>query len=141
MEQRDKVTGKTSGWEARLFEQIEAARGRPFSWGEHDCLTWAADVMARLTETPTPAGDWRGRYRTGIGAGRLLRRLGYESCAAAVCAHLGPPLASPAFAQRGDLVEGPGGEIGICIGFEAAFIGPDGLYGRPITECSAAWRV
>lgn len=141
MEQREQVTRKISGWEIRLFDAIEAARGRPFSWGAHDCLTWAADVMAAITGQPSRADAWRGKYKTEIGAARRLKKDGFASTIEAVTIHMGPPLPAAVFAQRGDLVADPEGAIGICIGYEAAFVGTDGLYGRPITECRAAWRI
>lgn len=135
------MTRKTAGWEIRLHERIEDARGRPFVWGTHDCLTWSADVMAALIGGQSLADDWRGRYKTELGARRLLKRKGFSAHCDAVTAHLGPALPAPAFAQRGDLVAGPADEIGICIGSQAAFIGPEGLYARALTKCATAWRI
>lgn len=135
------MTRKTSQWEVRLQDCIKDAHGRPFAWGTHDCLTWAADVMAALTQTPSLADQWRGTYKTARGAAGVLRRRGHASYAEAVTAHLGPALATPALAQRGDVVAGPEGEIGICIGYQAAFIGLEGVALRPIPDCAAAWRV
>lgn len=135
------ITRKTPGWEVRLYDRIEDARGRPFAWGAHDCVTWAADVMAVLTDTPSLADKWRGKYKTARGAAGVLRRRGFTSYSEAVTAQLGPPLAAPALAQRGDVMAGPDGAIGICIGYQAAFIGPEGLTFRPIPECATAWRV
>lgn len=135
------LTRKTSGWEVRLQDQIEDAHGRPFAWGTHDCVTWAADVMAALTASPSLADDWRGKYKTARGAAGVLRRRGFTSYTDAVTAQLGAPLAASALAQRGDVVADPDGAIGICIGYQAAFIGAAGLTFRPIPECATAWRV
>ncbi|MFC0280314.1 DUF6950 family protein [Falsigemmobacter intermedius] len=136
------MTRKTPGWEIRLHDEIEAAKGRPFSWGQHDCLTWAADVFAALTETPSLADDWRSTYHTPKQALRVIkRRAGVTNYGDAVSAHLGAPLPSVLFAQRGDLVEGPGGKIGVCVGADAAFAGEAGLHRIPLNECLRAWRV
>jgi hypothetical protein len=40
---------RRDGWEHDLHEVIEGARQRPFSWGSHDCATWAARVRQALT--------------------------------------------------------------------------------------------
>ena len=135
------MTRRTSGWEVRLYEQIEAATGRPFAWGSHDCATWAFDVAASLTGQPSAADAWRGRYRTARGAERVMRGLGWPDRLAMGCALLGEPLPSPLLAQRGDLVLGPDTAFGVCAGARAAFIAPTGLIWLPLGACSHAWRI
>ncbi len=36
-------------WPARLRTIIEAARERPFSWGQHDCCLFASDAIEAMT--------------------------------------------------------------------------------------------
>lgn len=127
-------------WPSILTHEIEAARGRPFSYGEHDCATWAFDVRHALIGGDSPAEQWRGRYRTEIGCARVMMRLGWESVEAGACALLGEPLSSARLAQRGDVVFADGA-LGICIGKEAAFVGADGLKGKLLRDCALAWRV
>lgn len=47
----------------------------PFAWGSHDCLLLAADWCREHTGLD-PAERYRGRYRTELGARRLLARAG-----------------------------------------------------------------
>lgn len=135
------MTHKSAGWEVRLYHQIEAASGRPFVWGEHDCATWAFDLVACLTGRPSAADGWRGRYRTASGAERVMRRLGWPDRVAMGRALLGGPLPGVLLSQRGDVVLGPDAAFGICAGVRAAFIGPDGLCMVPLADCRLAWRI
>lgn len=132
---------RAEGWEVRLAEAVEAARHRPFEWGVHDCATWAADVRRALTGEDM-AAEWRGRYRTALGAQRLIRRLGHSTLAEAVAAKLGAPLPTVRLAQRGDVLLDPeGAAVGICGGRIGMFLSADGLTDYPLRSCSKAWRV
>lgn len=59
-------------WTTKLHETIKAASERPFSWGEFDCCTFAADCCIAICGVD-PAVDYRGRYKTELGAKRVLR--------------------------------------------------------------------
>jgi len=115
---------------------------RPFSWGSHDCATWAFDLCCELGGGEDIAALWRGRYCTAIGAHRVMKRLGWDSLEAAGRELLGAPLAAVLQAGRGDLVVG-GQEptYGVCVGARVAFVAPDGLIFLPLVACSLAWRV
>jgi hypothetical protein len=131
---------RVEGWETRLAEAVAAAQARPFAWGEHDCATWAFDVRRALTGADA-AEAWRGRYRTAIGARRVLRRvLRADSHQAAATAILGAPLATQLLAQRGDIVL-LSDAFGVCLGADCAFLAPNGLTFRPLSETELAWRV
>ncbi len=130
------------GWERRLAEAIEAARARPFAWGSHDCAIWAFDLRRDLTGGADVAALWRGRYRTALGAARMMRRLGWPSLEAAGRALLGEPVPSVHLARRGDLLlAGTGLGFGICLGARAAGIAPAGLTFAPLAACTLAWRI
>ena len=129
------------GWESRLAQCIDDARGRAFAWGVHDCATWVADVRRALTGEDA-AADWRGKYSTEAGAIRAVRRRGYPGLAAWVSDLLGGPLDSPLMAQRGDIVlDGTTGALGIATSGAAAFVSPDGLVFLQMDRCAMAWRV
>jgi hypothetical protein len=128
-------------WEQVLATAIIRAQAQPFAWGAHDCATWAFDLHRDLTDGPDHAALWRGRYRTRIGCGRVLRRLGWTSLEEGGRALLGAPLAAVWCAQRGDLVLGGTPEaFGVVIGARAAFVAPEGLVRLPLSDCRLAWR-
>ena len=133
---------RRSDWQNRLADAIEAAREMPFSWGTHDCATWAFDIRRDLTGGEDIAALWRGRYRTAIGAQRVMKRLGWDSLEAAGRDLLGTPLPSVLQAGRGDLVLGGiNPAFGICVGAKVAFVAPDGLVFISLSDCLLAWRV
>jgi hypothetical protein len=130
---------RQDGWEVRLADAVESVRNTPFQWGRHDCATWAADVRLALTGQDAAAA-WRGRYKSGRGALRVMRRMGFRTLEAGVTGILGAPLPTPLLAQRGDVVL-YGDALGVCIGATGLFLGPDGLVELPIAACRLAWRV
>lgn len=114
-------------WRSRLSAVIEGALKRPFEWGRHDCGLFAADAVMSMTGTDHAAA-WRGRYRTAIGALRLLRRSGYEDHVACVAAHLAE--IHPTLASVGDVAvvasdDGPA--LGVWTGPGVAVPGHSGL--------------
>lgn len=129
------------GWEVALEAAVEAARNRPFSWGDHDCATWAADVRRALTGDDAAAA-WRGRYRTARGASVVMASLGWATLVDAATAILGAPLNSVGLAGRGDIVtDGESGALGVCLGRMSAYATTDGLTFRPTLDAAMAWRV
>lgn len=125
-----------------LLRFFQAEAQRPFSFAvQHDCLMWLADwVEARRGFDP--AAQWRGRYRTPLGAARIIKRRG------GVIAHLDACLRPFGVDRtetpcRGDIavVEAPEGHTGaIVIGSMVARLGKSGIrFGTlPIL---AAWKV
>lgn len=131
-------------WPSRLHTFLEAARGRPFSWGRWDCCILAADAVQVLTGTD-PLAPFRGRYRSARGAARLLKPLG--GLAGGCTALLGTPIA-PLLAQRGDIVlieDGPGGRLACGVvdltGRAVACPGDAGLLFVPLARARHAWRI
>lgn len=57
---------------AELDAFLEAALGEAFIWGASDCVLFPADWVLRRTGRD-PAAAYRGRYRTAIGAERIIR--------------------------------------------------------------------
>lgn len=58
-----------------LADWLEQAVDTPRAWGVHDCNLWPANWVVRCTGHD-PAQPWRGRYRTGHAAARIVRRAG-----------------------------------------------------------------
>lgn len=148
---------RLTGWERILAREIEAARGRPFQWGTHDCASWAFAVRRALTGQ-RPSRSWAGRHATARGALRVMRRLGWRTLEDLARAELGAPRARHLLAQRGDIVLAGagvhagvhagtdaagafGGALGICTGRDAAFVGPGGLVFVALRAATAAWKV
>jgi cell wall-associated NlpC family hydrolase len=129
-------------WPERLAAFIEAARARPFSWGANDCMLFAADAIAAMTDVDLAAG-FRGAYADEAGANAVLAP--YGGIAGLLTAILGPPLDTPALAQRGDVVIFPGesGDTAAVVTGSAAavFLMPGRLRSAPLALCRQAWRV
>jgi hypothetical protein len=125
----------------------QAARERPFAWGQHDCCTWAAECVRALTGRD-PLHQLGAAWADEQQAREVLASLG--GLHAAVCAALGQPLAAPTLAQRGDVVLLAAGNtlaLGVCMGEWIVAPGPTGLARVHVaastgdTRPLAAWRI
>ncbi len=129
-------------WPTLLADAIKAASGRPFSWGEHDCALFAADVCLAITGHD-PLAHVRGAYSSAFGAALTLRRLGCNDVAELADQVIGPRERIEA-AQRGDWVLSPDDEaraLGVCLGPRSAFLAPVGMTTRLTLDCSACWKI
>lgn len=130
-------------WPIRLDRFLQAASGRPFSWGEWDCALMACEWV-RECRGDDPGAAFRGRYTTAIGAARALKRYGAGDLESTATMMLGEPLANPLLAQRGDVVsvdteDGPA--LGVCVGAKVAVVGKTGLVQMQLRGARKAWRV
>lgn len=108
------------GWEQRLLAELEQARLRPFEWGAHDCVHFAARCVQACTGAQV---QLPGRWRSPRGAARAVRRSGgWEQ---ALSQRLGERV-QPSQAQRGD------------VGLVPAAHGPTGF---AVAVCAGAWFV
>lgn len=118
-----------------LSRFLNAAKARPFAWGEFDCLLWLADWVAERTGID-PAADLRGTYATLLGAARIVKGAGSMSrLVDSRLATIGAARAS--VPQRGAIavveVAGDGGEHfgdeagAILLGGSAALLSQTGL--------------
>ncbi len=133
-------------WPERLFAHVASRARTPFAWGAHDCVLFAADGVLAMTGRDLAAG-WRGRWRSEIGARRVLARHfgGSLEEAVSVGLGLGRPLPSARLALRGDVMlydtpDGPG--LALCLG--AAMAAPSRVVGvelLPRARASRAWRI
>jgi hypothetical protein len=128
-------------WPQRFVAFLEQRESRPFEWGANDCCGFAEADVEALTGAVAVAG---GRWAADTAAQRLRLERGLV---AAVSARLGPPLASPAYAQRGDIVlvkpaAGRGFRfLAVCDADRWAGPGPEGIDRGPMSQAVMAWRV
>lgn len=62
---------KRTALEVELLAAMQAAAALPMQWGRDDCALWCADILKRALGYDA-AEIFRGRYRTRIGAHRVL---------------------------------------------------------------------
>lgn len=129
-------------WPEILAAEVHLALHRHFAWGEHDCALMAADIVREMTGSD-PMLAFRGRYKSSIGAHRLLIQLG--GLERAITEQLGDPILI-SLAMRGDVVlfeDPPTIEptAGICLGEQSIFPGPGGATFRATLDCKKAWSV
>lgn len=130
-------------WPSRLASALEAARDRPFKWGEHDCGLFAGDCVLAMTGID-PVALYRGQYADEEGARATMRLLSGGGLRAVWNAALGPAMNNVRMASRGDvvLVEVGGVEAtGIVAGARVACLSEAGLVMVPAHRIVAAWRV
>lgn len=134
---------RAEGWEGRLNAVIDAARATPYALGTHDCFRVACATVHALTGVDRWA-EWQGRYRSRREALALIAEHG-RSFEAAASAFFGEPASDVRHARRGDLVcvQTEDGEkhLGVCLGINAAVLGPDGLAFVPTMTCLCCWRI
>jgi len=86
-------------WPKVLAAFVDEYRGKPFAWGSHDCCMTAAEWVRTCTGHDA-ANSYRGKYRSELGAMKLLKRDGGVRGIASACL----PSVPVNFAHRGDLV-------------------------------------
>ena len=64
---------RIEGWEGRLADFVVVACSRSFVYGEFDCCLMPCEAVEVITGVD-PLVDLRGRYKTELGALRVLRR-------------------------------------------------------------------
>lgn len=125
--------GRLPDWDQRLAALVERNRSRPYAYGSHDCLLWAAAVVKAVTGKDHGRGH-RGKYKSAAGAARHLRKLGFDSPEALLDSLFDRKPAG--FAQRGDLVTASDGIPAVCMGAVALSVGQDRLTTSPASSGS-----
>lgn len=136
------LTTRLPGWEERLAEAIEAARGVPYRLGEADCF-WLACAAVRATTGVDHWPAWRGRYATRREAWRLIREYDPAGFTAAYSRLFGSKPAPMGALDRGDIAEYVDREphLGVVIGARVAVYGEAGLAFVPRSACRHGWRI
>ena len=136
-------------WPERLAEYVAEGAVVRFRWGEVDCCLWACGGLEAMTGID-PAAPLRGTYADLEGARKALRGFGggglLETAEKLALDYGKIRLASPLYAQRGDLVmaqgagDSPDG-LGLCVGRTALCLTPRGLRSVRLEDSLAAWRI
>ena len=138
-------------WPERMMKALNDSRDTLFAWGSHDCALFACDI-AQIVCGIDFASALRGRYETGLGAARVLKRFaggGLEEAAEKIASDNDCLEITPLTAQRGDIMLAKvlvsdgvlRDSLGICVGERIAFASKRGFVQLPLTEARRAWRV
>lgn len=129
---------RKENWPLLLGEYLNECRKKPFVWGEHDCILFAAKAIEVITGENL-YNSYLG-YTDEKGAQEVLQAHGGLS--AIVRSHLGEGEKNFKMAHRGDLALMKLGRetIGIVddTGERIACVGPNGLVRMPLRT---AWRI
>ena len=129
-----------------LQDYLKEVAGRPFKWGEHDCLTFTNEAWRRMHGAGY-ADDWLGRYmgRTGRPLSRrtLIQTFGHLTLENALDARL---MRCESLPPRGALVIARANRnrafdyaMGICNGTVAAFLLASGVVYLSVDHAKAGW--
>lgn len=135
------MTSRPLNWPSLLCSFVAQRRREPFRYGTNDCCLLAADWVREITGID-PARGLRGKYRSALGAERLLRtRGGLAGLVGDICREHGWEEVPIARARRGDVVlmwNLRRDMLGICLGEKTLFAG--GEIHRTLDGVSA-WRI
>jgi hypothetical protein len=126
-----------SNWEALLNDYIASMIHEVHSYGTLDCAMFASGAVLAMTGYD-PALEFRGKYKTELGAAKALRQIGNGDLESTFDAKLTPIEAG--FAKRGDLVF-VDGNVGVCFGAFGLFIDDDGLQRVERNHFLKGWAV
>lgn len=130
-------------WPERLSEIIDAARYKPFVWGEHDCCLFAMDCVQAMTGVDL-AAPYRGYKGKKQGLMVLKENGGLRGIAETVARKFNIAEIDPAFAGRGDVCLfniGQGDSLGIRAGEWIYAPGLDAIAAMRLSLAKRAWRI
>lgn len=132
---------RRSDWQQRLSMEAIRLQNVPYEFGEHDCILFAANCVMAMTGED-PADDIRGRYKTEIGAARIIKNSGFKSLGDMIADRL--PEVAMDQVRRGDVVlcNGPHGEFAaMVVGKTCVGPGRDGMLHIPLSQALRGYRV
>lgn len=135
---------RRNDWPERLTAVVEAARGKPYVLGEHDCLRLACAAVEALTDV-----DYWPRFKGYKTKRQALVKIAKiaPSLGEAVTATLGVSPAPTFSALRGDLLlyrDAQGEDhLGVCLGRQVVLMAAEGtlLMGLDHPGLLCSWRV
>jgi hypothetical protein len=132
---------RLKGWEHKLYAETLNAMSKPHAWGQHDCVTFAADIVRTLTSAQLMGDDLRGSYDGPISAARVIKAQGAEGVGDLVALYL--PEVAPSIARRGDIIlaSEPHDFLAVCVGRTAVGPSASGMIHVPMAQAVRAFRV
>lgn len=79
---------RRNDWPTELATFLLNTRKTPFKWGENDCCLFAANAILAMGGHDV-AKDVRGRYKTALGARRIMKSVGANSLVELLTQRLG----------------------------------------------------
>ena len=132
---------RCSNWTVKLTEFVKQRRDVPFEWGTNDCCLFVSDAALAMTGID-PAVDFRGKYKTELGAMRAIKKQGYDSIESVLTGVFGEPV-SKLSVRRGDVVlfENAGRDIAGLMFGDVLAPGENGIEAFSPLEIKTVWRV
>ena len=129
------------GWEGRIAEALERARGRPYVLGQSDCFRMACEAVDALTGVDRWP-EFAGRYATRQEALALIAQWG-PSFNSAFSKFFGVEPSPMGYARRGDVIKFIQGDahLGICNGADVAVLTDAGMGFVRRSACVHCWRI
>ena len=121
---------------------IEAELAKPYAYGDSDCFLLAAKVAAALQPECTLLAEYVGRYKTKLGAHRIMMRAGFVSLTDLLDKHF--PRRAPATATYGDVAVvtlSDGEHFAVCVGQRFVVKLPRGATFCDLGTVKAAYQV
>lgn len=128
---------RSHDWPTELVQFLLAKRSEPFQWGANDCCLFAADAIIAMGGKDV-ASDVRGRYRTAIGARRIMKNLGAANVVELLTQRLGEPDGK---LVRGAIVavESDGQQVAGVFYQKPWALTESGLQGMPLESVIQSW--
>ena len=126
-------------WPTQVAQFLLSKRNEPFQWGENDCCLFAADAIIAMGGEDV-AEDVRGRYKTAIGARRIMKNLGANSVVELLVQRLGQP---DGMLVRGAIVavESDDQQVAGVFYQKPWVLTERGLQGMPIESVIKSWSL
>lgn len=130
---------RLNDWPTQLANFLLEKQKQPFEWGSNDCCLFAADAILAMGGRDV-AKDVRGRYKTAIGAHRIMKKLGAGSLVELLTQRLGEP---DGVITRGSIivVESNGEQVAGVFYQKPWALTERGLRGMPLESVVQSWSL
>lgn len=135
------IRERLEDWPQRLSIEADAWKHIGHDWDGHDCATFAGNCIREQTGDDVIA-HLRGRYKTKVGAMRVIKSEGFDSLDEMIASMLEP--CEPEQCGRGDVVlfDGELGEfVGVVLGTYAVAPGAEGLVQVNLKFAKRGYRI